>query len=58
MTLSAVEVNKMKYAQASAEGVLPLILERWSPRAFDARDVSSADLRTIFEAGRWDIKES
>jgi nitroreductase len=53
MTLSAVEVNKMKYAQPSAEGVLPLILERWSPRAFDARDVSSAELRTIFEAGRW-----
>lgn len=53
MPLTAVEVNQMKYAQPSAEGVLPIILERWSPRAFDGRDVSPADLRTIFEAARW-----
>lgn len=53
MALTAVEVDKMKYAQPSTEGVLPVILGRWSPRSFDDRDVSSADLRTIFEAGRW-----
>jgi len=53
MPLNAIEVNKMKYAQPSTEGVLPGILERWSPRAFDDRDVSRADLRVIFEAGRW-----
>lgn len=53
MTLTASEVNKMKYAQPSTEGVLPLILERWSPRAFAERDVNPADLKTIFEAGRW-----
>jgi nitroreductase len=53
MTLTAIEVNQMKYAQPSAEGVLPLILERWSPRAFADREVSSGDLRIIFEAGRW-----
>lgn len=53
MPLTAVEVNQMKYAQPSTGGVLPVILERWSPRSFDGRDVSSADLRTIFEAGRW-----
>jgi nitroreductase len=53
MSLTAVEVSKMKYAQPSSEGVLPIILERWSPRAFDDRDVSPADLRTIFEAARW-----
>lgn len=53
MALTAVEVNKMKYAQPSTEGVLPEILERWSPRAFDDHDVSPDDLRTIFEAGRW-----
>ena len=53
MTLTALEVNKMKYAQPSTEGVLPQILERWSPRAFDDRDVASADLKTVFEAGRW-----
>lgn len=53
MTLTASEVNKMKYAQPSADGVLPVILERWSPRAFADRDVSPTDLRTIFEAARW-----
>ena len=53
MPLTASEVHKMKYAQPSAEGVLPVILERWSPRAFDARDVSPADLKVIFEAARW-----
>ena len=53
MTLTASEINKMKYAQPSAEGVLPVILERWSPRAFADRDVSPADLKTIFEAARW-----
>jgi nitroreductase len=31
----------------------PLFLERWSPRAFDASDMSEADLLTIFEAARW-----
>src|SRR5215475_1980249 len=53
MTLTAIEVNKMKYAQPSTHGVLPLILERWSPRAFADRDVASEDLKIIFEAGRW-----
>jgi nitroreductase len=53
MTLTASEVSKMKFAQPSTDGVLPVILERWSPRAFDDRDVSQADLRRIFEAARW-----
>ncbi len=53
MTLNAGEVHKMKYAQPSTEGVLPIILERWSPRAFEDRDVSRADLKKIFEAARW-----
>ena len=53
MTLTAIEVNKMKYAQPSTAGVFPLILERWSPRSFDGRDVQASDLRIIFEAGRW-----
>lgn len=53
MTLTASEVHKMKYAEPSTEGVLPVILERWSPRAFADRDVSPADLKTIFEAARW-----
>jgi nitroreductase len=53
MTLTANEVNQMKYAQPSTDGVLPVFLERWSPRAFADRDVSAADLKIIFEAARW-----
>ena len=30
-----------------------LFRARWSPRAFSDRDVSNADLETIFEAARW-----
>ncbi|MGC1421233.1 MAG: nitroreductase family protein [Terracidiphilus sp.] len=53
MTLTASEAHQMKYAQPSTDGVLPVILERWSPRAFDDRAISKADLRKIFEAARW-----
>lgn len=53
MTLTASEVHKMKHAQPSTDGVLPIILGRWSPRAFVDRDISPLDLRTIFEAARW-----
>lgn len=53
MPLTVNEINIMKHAQPSTEGVLPLVLERWSPRAFADRDVSPADLRIIFEAARW-----
>ena len=52
MTLSAVEVNDLKHAPA-VEGVLPVIHNRWSPRSFADRDVSSADLKKVFEAARW-----
>lgn len=31
----------------------PLLLERWSPRAFDGSTIPDADLRTMFEAARW-----
>lgn len=53
MILTSNEINKMKYAQPSADGVMPEILARWSPRAFADRHVNPADLKTIFEAGRW-----
>lgn len=52
MTLTAPEVDKLKHAPA-VPGVLPLFLQRWSPRSFSDRDVSPADLRTLFEAARW-----
>jgi|ERR1017187_1305855 nitroreductase len=52
MTLSATEVNKLKQAPA-VDGVLPVVLARWSPRSFAGRDVSPSDLRKVFEAARW-----
>lgn len=52
MTISADEVNKLKHAPA-VEGLLPLFLERWSPRAFSDRAVNLADLKRVFEAARW-----
>jgi nitroreductase len=52
MTLSALEVNRLKQAPA-VDGVLPVVLARWSPRSFANRDVSPADLRKVFEAARW-----
>jgi nitroreductase len=52
MTISADEVNKLKRAPA-IEGLLPLFLERWSPRSFADREVSRADLKRVFEAARW-----
>jgi hypothetical protein len=52
MTLSAIEVHHLKQAPA-IEGVLPVILHRWSPRSFADRDVSTADLKKLFEAARW-----
>jgi nitroreductase len=52
MTLSAVEVNHLKQAPA-IEGVLPVVLNRWSARSFADRDVSTADLKKLFEAARW-----
>ena len=52
MTLTAAEVEKLKHAPA-VPGVLPVILERWSPRSFAERDVSAENLRILFEAARW-----
>ena len=52
MTLSAGEVNELKHAPAM-EGVLPVVHQRWSARAFDDREVSAADLKKLFEAARW-----
>lgn len=52
MTLSAVEVNHLKQAPA-VEGVLPAVLNRWSPRSFADREVNPEDLKRVFEAARW-----
>ncbi|MGA2888889.1 MAG: nitroreductase family protein [Terracidiphilus sp.] len=52
MTLSAIEVHNLKQAPP-VEGVLPVVLGRWSARSFADRDVSNADLKKVFEAARW-----
>jgi len=52
MALSALEVHTLKLAPA-VEGVLPVVLHRWSSRAFSDRAVSDADLHRSFEAARW-----
>src|SRR5437870_4918347 len=31
----------------------PMFIERWSPRAFDAKPVSDKILASLFEAARW-----
>jgi nitroreductase len=52
MSLSAIEVNNLKKAPA-VDGVLPAVLNRWSPRSFADREVSPTDLHKVFEAARW-----
>lgn len=52
MSITASEASKIKQAERAA-GVLPVIHERWSARAFADRDVSRDDLKRVFEAARW-----
>jgi nitroreductase len=49
-------VNKLK--QAPAEGMLPALASRWSPRAFKETPVSANDLKIILEAARWAASSS
>jgi nitroreductase len=51
-TLNVQELNESKQAPA-VNGVIPVILKRWSPRSFADREVSPALLRKVFEAARW-----
>jgi nitroreductase len=52
MALSAAAVNKLKQAP-QVEGVLPVILQRWSARSYADRDVPFSELEKLFEAARW-----
>jgi nitroreductase len=52
MALSADEVHSLKQAPP-VEGVLSVVLNRWSPRSFADRVVSREDLGRVFEAARW-----
>lgn len=57
MTLSAIEVNRLKHAPP-VEGMLPAVLGRWSPRSFTKQEVSEEDLAKVFEAARWAASSS
>ena len=51
-SITSEAIEKLKHAPEVA-GVLDVVLRRWSPRAFAEKEVSSADLKRIFEAARW-----
>ena len=51
MPLSIEELNAIK--QAPVEGMLPILANRWSPRAFKDTAISANDLKVILEAARW-----
>jgi nitroreductase len=40
-------------SRATENPVLPILLDRWSPRAFDGSEIAEADLMTLFDAARW-----
>jgi nitroreductase len=52
MSLTESEIEQLKHAPP-VPGVPELILQRWSPRAFADKDISSEDLTRLFEAARW-----
>jgi len=52
MALSADQVHNLKQAPP-VEGVLPVVLNRWSSRSFTDRPVTREDLGKVFEAARW-----
>jgi nitroreductase len=43
----------MNKTATSQYPIHPLLAGRWSPRAFDARPVEPAELRSLLEAARW-----
>lgn len=49
--------EKLKHAP-DVTGVEGLIRRRWSPRAFSGKEVSTADLKKLFEAARWAASSS
>jgi nitroreductase len=51
-SLSARAARQLKRAPAG-DGILPVVLERWSPLSFDSREVKPDDLKRVFEAARW-----
>jgi nitroreductase len=57
VTLSAVETHDLKKAP-HVDGLIPVLLERWSARSFAEREVSLETLKKVFEAARWAASSS
>lgn len=57
MPISDNEIDKLKHA-STVSGVPHLILQRWSPRAYADKTISSQDLTALFEAARWAASSS
>lgn len=51
--MSTLISNERADGRVSAFNIEPLILNRWSPRAFDTRPVDDNVLQSLFEAARW-----
>lgn len=47
------EVSQYRITEESLYDINPLILNRWSPRAFAAKEVPEQLLFSLFEAARW-----
>ncbi|MDR3087262.1 MAG: nitroreductase family protein [Azoarcus sp.] len=43
----------MAQTRTVQNGVNPLFVERWSPRAFDESGITADELKPLFEAARW-----
>lgn len=52
MEAAVLSAQEIKQAEVDYP-IHPLLRDRWSPRAFDARPVEAAKLRSILEAARW-----
>jgi nitroreductase len=46
-------MSALRKPAPASEPIHEVIVERWSPRAFDPRPVESDKLRALFEAARW-----
>jgi nitroreductase len=43
----------MSQTRTIENGVNPIFIERWSPRAYDESSLSDAEIKPLFEAARW-----
>lgn len=56
-SLTPEAIEQRKHAPA-VPGVLEVVLQRWSPRAFAHKEIPGAELRKLFEAARWAASSS